>query len=68
MEHPTFTLIEAEAIHQAFAEAMASAKERAEKMPSSAAAFRERAANLLGVRNKLLALLPEYHRKNYPPY
>jgi len=66
MDHPPFTLIEMHAIHQAFEEAMASAKEREERMPSSAAAFRERAENLLGVRNKILARLPNPHRKNYP--
>jgi hypothetical protein len=68
VEDPPFTLTEAEAIHQAFAEAMATAKEREERMPSSAAAFRARAANILSVRNKILATLPEYHRQNYPPF
>lgn len=38
-----FTLIEVDAIHAAFSEALASAKEREERMPSSAAALRERA-------------------------
>lgn len=63
-----FTLIEVDAIHQAFSEALASAKEREERMPSSAAALRERAANILRVRNKLLATMPESVRRNYPPY
>ena len=56
------------AIHQAFEEAMASANVRDERMPSSAAAFRERAAIILSVRNKILATLPEKHRQNYPPF
>jgi hypothetical protein len=63
-----FTLIEADAIHAAFSEALASAKEREERMPSSAAALRARAENILRVRNKILATLPDHHRRNYPPY
>ena len=66
MVEPPFSLIEAEAIHAAFTEALASAKEREELMPSSAAAFRARAANILTVRNKILATLPAHHRQNYP--
>ena len=68
MDQPPFTIIEAHAIHQAFTEALESAKEREERMPSSAAAFRERAENLLRVRDKILATLPEHQRQNYPPY
>jgi hypothetical protein len=68
VDDPPFTLVEAEAIHQAFTEAMASAKEREVTMPSSAAALRARAENILRVRNKILATLPERHRRNYPPY
>jgi hypothetical protein len=64
---PPFTLIEAEAIHQAFSEAMADAKERDERMPSSASA-RARAENILGVRNKILATLRGHHRRDYPPF
>ncbi len=67
-DEPPFTLIEAEAIHQAFSDAMAEAKEREERMPSSAAALRARAENILRVRNKILAILPEHHRRNYPPF
>jgi hypothetical protein len=63
-----FTLIEVDAIHAAFSEALASAKEREERMPSSAAALRERAANILKVRNKFLATMPEAVRRNYPPF
>lgn len=63
-----FTLTEADAIHAAFSEALASAKEREERMPSSAAALRERAANILRVRNKILATMPQTVRQNYPPY
>lgn len=59
-----FTLIEADAIHAAFSEALASAKEREERMPSSAGALRERAANILRVRNKILATMPESVRRN----
>jgi hypothetical protein len=68
MDVAPFTLIEAEAIHQAFSEAMADAKEREERMPSSAEALRRRAANILSVRNKILATLPEHHRRNYQPF
>ena len=63
-----FTLIEVDAIHAAFSEALAAAKEREERMPSSSAALRERAANILRVRNKLLATMDESVRRNYPPY
>jgi hypothetical protein len=52
----------------AFTEALEIAKDREERMPSSAAAFRARAANILSVRDKILATLPEHHRRNYPPY
>ena len=62
-----FSLVEAEAIHHAFVDAMAIATERDEKMPSSAAAFRAQAALILSVRNKILATLPPRHRQNYPP-
>jgi len=63
-----FTLTEVDAIHAAFSEALASAKEREGRMPSSAAALRERAANILKVRNKILATMPQAVRQNYPPY
>ena len=43
MEDPPFTLIEANAIHEAFSDALAEAKEREDRMPSSAAALRARA-------------------------
>jgi len=68
MDESPYTRAELEAIHQAFTEAMADAKERDERMPSSAAALRARAENLLTIRNKLLALMPEVARRNYPPY
>lgn len=68
MDDPPFTLTEAEAIHAAFTDAIASARERAERMPSSAEAYRLRAQNILSVRNKILATLPPEHRKNYPPF
>jgi len=67
MDEPPFTLIEAEAIHQAFSEAMADAKEREDRTPSSGEALRRRAANILSLRNKILATVPEHHRGNYPP-
>jgi hypothetical protein len=60
-----FTLIELDAIHAAFSEALASAKEREERMPS-AAALNERAANILRVRNEILATMPQSVRRNYP--
>lgn len=63
-----FSLVEAEAIHHAFVDAMATATERDERMPSSAAAFRAQAALILSVRNKILATLPPRHRRNYPPF
>ena len=62
-----FSLVEAEAIHHAFVDAMAVATERDTTMPSSAAAFRAQAALILAVRNKILATLPAQHRRNYPP-
>ena len=62
-----FSLVEAEAIHHAFVDAMAVATERDATMPSSAAAFRAQAALILAVRNKILATLPAQHRRNYPP-
>lgn len=59
MEEPPFTLIEMRAIDQAFEDAQAEAKDREERMPSSAAALRGRAENLIRVRKKILAALPE---------
>jgi hypothetical protein len=67
MSEPPFSLIEAEAVHHAFVDAMAVANERDATMPSSAAAFRAQAALILSVRNKILATLPPQHRRNYPP-
>jgi len=63
-----FTLVEADALHHAFVDAMAVANERETVMPSSAAAFRAQAAVILSVRNKILATLPPHHRRNYPPF
>jgi hypothetical protein len=63
-----FSLVEAEAIHHAFVDALAIANERDATMPSSAAAFRAQAALILAVRNKILATLPPKHRCNYPPF
>jgi hypothetical protein len=68
MEQSPYTLAEVEAIHAAFTEALESAKDRDERMPSSAAAFRARAENILSVRNKILATMPGIHRRNYQPY
>jgi hypothetical protein len=68
MSESPFTLPEVEAIHAAFTEALEAAKERDERMPSSAAAFRARAENILRVRNKLLATMDPRHRQNYPPF
>jgi hypothetical protein len=68
MEESPYTLPEVEAIHQAFTEALENAKDREERMPASAAALRARAEDILSVRNKILAKLPEHHRRNYPPY
>lgn len=68
MSEPPFSLIEAEAIHHAFVDAIATANDRDAKMPSSAAAFRAQAALILSVRNKILATLPPQHRRNYPPF
>jgi hypothetical protein len=68
MGDPPFSLVEAEAIHHAFVDALAVANERDAKMPSSAAAFRAQAALILAVRNKILATLPPKHRRNYPPF
>lgn len=47
------------------AEAMA--KEREEKMPSSASALLRQAAKLYAVREKILDRLPEELRRTYPP-
>jgi hypothetical protein len=55
-------------IHATFTEAMEIAKERQERIPSSAAAPRDRAQNILSVRNKLLDLMPHVDRRNYAPY
>ncbi|HJP59953.1 MAG TPA: hypothetical protein VJ865_08135, partial [Gemmatimonadaceae bacterium] len=66
MGESSFSLIEVEAIHHAFVDAMAVANERDATMPSSAAAFRAQAALILAVRNKILATLPPKHRRNYP--
>jgi hypothetical protein len=68
MGEPSFSLVEAEAIHHAFVDAIAIANERDARMPSSAAAFRAQAALILSVRNKILAMLPPQHRRNYPPF
>jgi hypothetical protein len=67
MGEAPFSLVEAEAIHHAFIDAMATASDRDATMPSSAAAFRAQAALILEVRNKILATLPTKHRRNYPP-
>ena len=68
MSDASYTRAELEAIHAAFTEATEIAMEREERMPSSAAAFRDRAQNILLVRNKLLATMPEVDRRNYPPH
>ena len=68
MADSPFTLLEADALHHAFVDAMTIADERETIMPSSAAAFRAQAAVILFVRNKILATLPPHHRRNYPPF
>lgn len=69
MEKPTEieqpTLSELHALHMAFLEAMADAKEREGKMPSSAEAIRAMAANLRSLKAKILATMPEEQARNY---
>ncbi len=62
MSETDFVRTDVHALHEALGEAMASAKEREDQMPSSAAAFHARAENLLRLRNKLLGLMPELER------
>lgn len=63
-----FTPIDAHAVHAAMIEAAHQAKERKEKMPTSATALESHAADLRVVRDKILAQLPEEQRRAYPDY
>jgi hypothetical protein len=66
-----FTPTHAHVVHQAMVEAKHEAKERRERMPSSADALERRAAELLIVRNMILDRLPpehHSHRLAYPDY
>jgi hypothetical protein len=67
MADSPYARAELEAIHQAFTDALAIAKERDERIPSSAVALRSRADNLRAVRDKILTTMPEVDRRNYPP-
>lgn len=66
MDEPPYSLEEVEALHHAFGEAMANAKEREATMPTSAECIRRRAANIRSVRDKLLGTMPHVDRRNYP--
>lgn len=61
-----FTKIDAHAVHRAMIEAKHQAKERAERMPSSAQALEGHAAQLKDVLNKILDRLPPEVRRLYP--
>jgi len=63
-----FTRIDAHAVHSAMVSAAAEAKEREEKMPSSASALLRHAADLYTVREKILDRLPKQVRDAYPPH
>jgi hypothetical protein len=63
-----FTSIDAHAVHRAMNEAEHQAKERQERMPSSALALETHAKELRVVRDKILAQLPAEHRRAYPDY
>ena len=62
-----FTRTDAHAVHHALLNAEALAREREEKMPSSASALLAHAAELYAVREKILDRLPEEIRRTYPP-
>lgn len=64
MPQPPFDRMDLHAVHRAMYEAEHQAKEREERMPSSAKAFRDLAAQLRIVREKLLERMPE-ERQNY---
>jgi hypothetical protein len=63
-----FTRIDAHAVHSAMLNAEAEAKERQEKMPSSASALFRHATELYTVREKILDRLPKEVRNAYPPH
>lgn len=66
-----FTPVDVGAVNAAMVDAKHEAKERRDRMPSSAAALDQRAEQLLAARDKILDRLPEEfheHRKAYPDY
>lgn len=65
MAETPFTLTDAHAAHRAMLEAENQAKEREEKMPSSAKAMHGHAAQLRILRDKILERLPEEQRRSY---
>jgi hypothetical protein len=65
VQEPLFTLADAHAAHRAMIEAEHQAREREEKMPSSAKTIAGHAAELRILRDKILDLLPEQQRRNY---
>jgi hypothetical protein len=65
-DFPEFTHLDAHAVNHAMIWAQDEAKEREERMPTSAEAIRKHAAELKVVRDKILSVLPESVRRNYP--
>jgi hypothetical protein len=65
MRKEPFTRTDAHAVHRAMIEAEHQARERAEKMPSSANVLRTHAAELRVVREKILDELPPEARLPY---
>lgn len=63
-----FTRTDAHAVNHAMLNARATARERDDRMPSSATAFDRQADDLKVVRDKILARLPEEVHRNYPDY
>jgi hypothetical protein len=63
-----FTRTDAHAVRRAMMNAEAEAKERKDKMPSSASALLRHAAELYTVREKILDRLPKEVRNAYPPH
>lgn len=60
-----FTPVDVHAVHRAMIEARSQAKEREERMPSSAQALNGHADQLQAVLEKLLELMPD-QRQYYP--
>ena len=60
-----FTPADAGAVHHAMQEAAHQAEERAERMPSSAEAYRTQAERLRVVRDKILEFLPQAQKWFY---